>query len=157
MSIKTTIITATAALALSLSSAAIANEVYSETATGMHEAAIRAMCNGEQERHLAMHNQNDLLSLNGYGKSYAEKLADFHQECQEKGIANIETNSNVPDAVMQQQKRRFPVGSVITMNDGTQYTYRAHVIWGAFRPPEGTPGVQAWRLFGFTPDIPRAK
>ncbi|PXX89406.1 hypothetical protein [Halomonas heilongjiangensis] len=150
MSIKTTMITATAALALSLSSAALADEVYSETATGMAEAAIQAICDGDKELHIAMHNRKE-LNL----REYDDQFDAFHQACQDTGIARIDTKAYDSEAYMQQHKRHHPLSATITMKDGVQYKYVMGVVWGTYRSRHGSPSVEAWRISGFSAEAPK--
>ncbi|MDQ7735100.1 hypothetical protein QT231_20570 [Halomonas sp. SpR1] len=133
------------ALSLLLSTSAWADEVYSETATGMVAAAVQAICDGDQERHLSMHQRQ--IEPDPY---YEEKFAAFHQACRDHGVADIETKSDLDDALMQSQKRRFHIDANIVMGDGSVYTTTYRVVWGAFQVPKGSHPVEAWRLGGLS-------
>ncbi|MBT2787330.1 MULTISPECIES: hypothetical protein [unclassified Halomonas] len=140
----TTILTATA-LALLLSSSALAEEVFSETATGMVNAAVQAICDGDKDRHLAMHQRK--IEPDPY---YDEKFSAFHEACKENGITDIEIITELDDALMQEQKRRFHIDANILMGDGALYATTFRVVWGAFGAPAGSNPVEAWRLGGLS-------
>lgn len=133
------------ALSLLLSSSALAGEVYSETATGMVEAAVQAICDGDKERHLSMHQRKIEPDL-----YYEEKFSAFHQACRDNGVADIETTADFDDALMQEQKRRFHIDANIVMGNGAVYATTFRVIWGAFNVPESSNSVEAWRLGGLS-------
>lgn len=133
------------AFALLLSSSAWTDEVYSETATGMVEAAVQAICDGDKERHLSMHQRQIEPDL-----YYEEKFAAFHEACRASGVAEIETTSEFDDALMQEQKRRFHIDAKIVMGDGAVYTTTYRVVWGSFKVSESSNPVEAWRLGGLS-------
>ncbi|NYT75350.1 hypothetical protein HZU72_23520 [Halomonas sp. QX-2] len=138
-------VSAATTLSLLLSPFAWAKEVYSETATGMVEAAVQAICDGDKERHLSMHQRQIEPDL-----YYEEKFAAFHEACRDNGIAEIETTSEFDDALMQEQKRRFHIDAKIVMGDGSVYTTTYRVVWGSFKVPESSNPVEAWRLGGLS-------
>ena len=138
-------ISTTTALSLLLSCSVLADEVYSETATGMVEAAVQAICDGDKDRHLAMHQREIAPDL-----YYDEKFSAFHEACREKRILSIETISDLGNALMQEQKRRFHIDTNIVMGDGSVYATTFRVIWGAFGVPEVGNPVEAWRLGGIS-------
>lgn len=133
------------AFTLLLSSSVLANEVYSETATGMVEVAVQAICDGDKDRHLGMHQRK--IEPDPY---YDEKFSAFHEACKDKGIADIEIKSDLDDALMQEQKRRYHINANIVMGDGSVYTTTFRVIWGSIQEAEDSNPVEAWRLAGIS-------
>lgn len=133
------------ALSLLLSSSALANEVYSETATGMVEVAVQAICDGDKERHLSMHQRK--IEPDPY---YDEKFSAFHEACKDKGIENIEIKSDIDDSLMQEQKRRYHINANIIMGDGSVFANTFRVFWGSTQEPESGNAIGAWRLGGIS-------
>ncbi|WP_346796025.1 hypothetical protein R5M92_11150 [Halomonas sp. Bachu 37] len=138
-------ISITTTLTLLFSSLALANEAYSETATGMVEVAVQAICEGDKDKHLSLHQRK--IEPDPY---YDEKFSDFHEACKEKGIADIEIESDLDDAIMQEQKRRYHINANIVMGDGSVYATTFRVIWGSIQDPEGSDPVETWRLGGIS-------
>lgn len=130
---------------LPLSFSAFANVAHSETATGMVEAAIHAICDGDKARHLSLHQRK--IEPDPY---YDEKFAAFHRACNEHGIENIDIQSDLDDAQMQAQKRRYHIHANIVMGDGAVYATTFRVMWGSMQTPEDSRSVEAWRLGGIS-------
>lgn len=130
---------------LLLSFSALANVAHSETATGMVAAAIQAICDGDKERHLSLHQRK--IEPDPY---YDEKFAAFHRVCNEHGIENIDIQSDLDDAQMQEQKRRYHINASIVMGDGAVYATTFRVAWGSMQVPEGSRSIEAWRLGGIS-------
>lgn len=124
---------------------ALAGEVYSETATGMIEVAVQAICDGDKEKHLSMHQRK--IEPDPY---YDEKFSAFHEACKDKGIENIEIQSDLDDALMQEQKRRYHINADVIMGDGSIYTNTFRVIWASVQASEGHYPVGAWRFAGIS-------
>ncbi|RUR27203.1 hypothetical protein ELY33_14940 [Vreelandella andesensis] len=123
----------------------LADEAYSETATGMVEIVVQAICDGDKERHLGMHQRK--IESDRY---YEEKFTAFHEACNDSGVAEIEIESDFDDAVMQEQKRRYLINANIIMEDGAVYTTSIRVAWGSIQGPEGSEPVETWRLDGIS-------
>ncbi|CEP36863.1 Putative uncharacterized protein [Halomonas sp. R57-5] len=119
--------------------------MFSETATGMVNAAVQAICDGDKDRHLAMHYRK--IEPDPY---YDEKFAAFHEACKENGIADIEIITELDDELMQEQKRRFHMDANIVMGDGALYATTFRVVWGAFGGTDGSSPVEGWRLGGLS-------
>ena len=119
--------------------------MYSETATGMVELVVQAICDGDIERHLGMHQRK--IEPDPY---YEEKFSIFHEACNAAGIAEIEVTSDFDDDVMQEQKRRYLIDANIVMGDGAVYTTSIRVAWSSIQGAEGSEPVETWRLAGLS-------
>jgi hypothetical protein len=148
-------VTAATTLSLLLSSSVLADEVYSETAMEMPEALVQAICDGDKDRHIAMHQRVD-LRMTGYSFVYDDDFAEFYELCQNVGLVSVETTSHYTEAQMQAYKELNLMSSDITMGDGAVYTMNSEIIWGTYNVPKGASPVEAWRVGGFRPQLPDA-
>lgn len=146
---RTTITMITTALAVSLSSVAMATETLGETPFGLTEEMVQAICDGDMEAYKATYNNEITLS-----DRVKESFNEFHEACQNVGISKLDISSRFPEEAMQNMRKGI-VEVDILMNDGEEYTSNHKVVWSAYRPPMGAEkGVEAWRIGGMSPSIP---